>query len=189
MNIVRLTAASTLALTLHMQAQVPTPTPPPSPTMAQTVAFINDALNQHGHFTEVFPPDFIAISDVLEFQSLSQAGPCDLEYEKKGVLSMRDPDGNPKAPMQYKNVQKLSLTMEDPRGISVVPTQVGTPLWTIKLKVDDNQSLFTDGHLVHSSPHEMKLAILPNKDLAERVAKAYIRAMVLCHKPEAPSLF
>jgi hypothetical protein len=28
-----------------------------------------------------------------------------------------------------------------------------------------------------------------DKDLADRVAKAYIHAIVLCHKPEAPSLF
>lgn len=36
---------------------------------------------------------------------------------------------------------------------------------------------------------EVILGSFIGKDLAQRIAKAYIHAMVLCHKPEAPSLF
>jgi hypothetical protein len=40
-----------------------------------------------------------------------------------------------------------------------------------------------------SSPQLVLLGAFTDKDLAERVAKAYIHAMVLCHKSGAPSLF
>ncbi|MDR3751271.1 MAG: hypothetical protein P4K94_07260 [Terracidiphilus sp.] len=185
MNIVRLTALGTLALTLHLQAQTPAPAPPVAgPTMEQTIAFINDTLRQHGKYTVQYRSEFQPpTGSIVESQTIHSAGKCELEYES--VVT---------DPSQSIFKQQLSLDSEDPRAISVEPNPVTTTAeWFVRLRVEDNQGFYINGVHKHwgvaENDQRMNLARFLNKDLADRVARAYIHALVLCYKPEAPSPF
>jgi hypothetical protein len=191
MNNLRWAAIVAIAAALHLQAQTVTSAPSAArPTMEQTVAFIDETLNQHGNFSIAFPPTHKVITLATESQRLTQSDQCTLQFEVRALLSGKKPDGSPDTPFHYRETQEIKLASVDPRLISVDPDMGTTPpRWTIWMKVEDNRGYFLNGKPSSQSPRKMKLAVLLDKDLADRVAKAYIHAIVLCHKPEAPSPF
>ena len=191
MNILRLTALGTLALTLHLQAQTPVPAPPPppasGPTLEQTIAFIDGMMRQHGRFSVDYPPPYQGSDRVVESQSLQSTDKCKCEYESTFTSDKH-----------HISIQKLLLDSEDPRAVSVelANHRSTSPIWSVRLRVEDNQGLYVDGKQFHWDIEELReenkhmdLGDFLSKDLAERVAKAYIHALVLCHKSEAPSPF
>ena len=200
MNFTRWTAVAILAAMLNLHAQTPTPIPTQSsapvsgPTMEQTIGFINDAFAQHGHFQVDYDPDWLIIFNKVLWQKLSQTAPCELLYESSdGIQVRKREDWTPEAPVSFTDSQKIRLNEVDPRALSVVQANPKAPATlresTVRLAVEDNHDYLVGGRPSDRQKNRMDLGVFVNQDIAESVAKAYIHAIVLCHKPEAPSLF
>ncbi|MDR3751269.1 MAG: hypothetical protein P4K94_07250 [Terracidiphilus sp.] len=95
--------------------------------------------------------------------------------------------------------QELHLDALDPRTISVVSNEVvrtsirlltGKDTWPGKTIPETfSVTIKRPSSETKGNTEMITIGTFYDKDLADRVAKAYIHAIVLCHKPEAPSLF
>ena len=239
MNIVRLTALGTLALTLHLQAQTPAPAPPVAgPTMEQTVTFINDAFTKMGEFhydagDEIGAHQFPGYEETcglkrdsveVHAQSISLQDVSALIFVSRGTKTITeteciaDKHGKPqfdytkkefvtnvsttKAGLVTRN--ELHLDVVDPRTVIVISNEVVR--WETRV-IGVGPNLASDYYPLKTTPETYTINIkrpssqtkgvtetvavgtFYDKDLADRVAKAYIHAIVLCHKPETPPLF
>jgi hypothetical protein len=184
-TIALLTVLPTAQHLLSQTSVQSTPQTSSSVSMEQTVAFIDDTLRQQGSFSVQMPPVF-EFNSIIESQKLRRTDECELGYESAYTTNKH-----------HITTQKLLLRAEDPRAVSVEPNPNSTTAeWFVRLNVEDNQGFYLDGKHWHfdlkelmGENHHMTLGQFLSKDLAERVAKAYIHALVLCHKPEAPSPF
>ena len=95
--------------------------------------------------------------------------------------------------------QDLHLDILDPRTISVVSNEVvrssiflvsGVGTWPGKTNPETfSVTLKRPSSRTKGETETITIGTFYDKDLADRVAKAYIHAIVLCHKPETPPLF
>jgi len=187
MNFTRWTTVAIFAAMLHLQAQTPTPTQAPAPTtgptMEQTIAFINDAYVKQD---DVRYQVSTKADEEFKEQALVSEGPCNIRYEYR--ISHFD---SMKSQPYYTSLwsQRLFLDQADPRTIATVPKDVNPPIFRVIVKPNGKQPhVFSDGEDQGFKP-DIILGVFFDKDKADRVAKAYIHAIVLCHKPEAPSPF
>jgi hypothetical protein len=191
MNILRLTALGTLALTLHLQAQTPAPAPPPppasGPTMEQTIAFINGALTKQGELRYVWANALDQDDSIIANQHMAQTRPCELTFKfteiKCTICGRHRGDHNSE---MYTNeaTEVLRLDIADPLTILVRKMNSEPQVYVPTVQQPKNGD-------VQSTDLDPKpdLGYFTSEDVANRVAKAYIHAIILCHKPEAPSLF
>lgn len=188
-------------------AQIVPPAAPSSaqqsgPTMEQTVDFINDAFTQHGHFQVDFDPKWRVITlkilsqqltrnSIVDQQGVKHDDPCSMTYSARNWMAARKGDWTPGDPFSYEETQFIALDKLDPRSLRISKDQSpSTPIrWYVHLDTEDNQGYFIAGKQDDAHKTSMTLGEFVDQDIAERVAKAYIHAIVLCHKPEAPSLF
>jgi len=154
-----------------LRAQTPTPSTSGSavsesgPTIEQTIAFINEKLPKG--------------------QLVRPEGSCGLIYSSSFIVV-----GSGK-----ESVDRILLFLDrtDPLSVSVGVTHNTYPTgYEIRLEraVFERQAgAFTDPAPV-STPRQLLIGpFFDSQDTANRVAKALIHAMVLCHKDEKPSLF
>jgi hypothetical protein len=169
MNFTRWATVAILAAMLHLHAQTPTPIPTQSsapasgPTMEQTIAFINDAFIKEG---------IISMGTVQETsQSADLESPCLLAYH----TTQRTIRSGETVTL---NMWKIDLEKDDPLTLKIIQFDTYYGIQIIRSAYSDEPNLAFS-----------YVGVFRDKTTAERVAKAYIHAMVLCHKPEAPSLF
>jgi hypothetical protein len=170
------------SILLSAQAQTPVPPPPPAagPTMEQTIAFINEAFASLGSYTKMHhkPPYLIIHSQRAYLEQ-----PCLLRYEMRNSYKTSDIETD---------TFGVRMNLADPRTVEVISLLGGE--WGITLKNDRRQPpeiLNGEARSEDMRNETMDLATFPDndKDTADRVAKAYIHAIVLCHQSEKRSLF
>jgi hypothetical protein len=168
MHYFRLVAILILAATLRLNAQTPIPATPPAqpappasgPTMEQTIAFINDAFTKQG---VVFWDN-----NKQTGQSAHLESPCVLAYSSTQYINGI---GEPITLDWW----KIDLEKDDPRNLKI---DQHSTYYVIQI----NRSAYSDDRNLAVA----SLGVFRDKSTTERVAKAYIHAMVLCHKPETP---
>jgi hypothetical protein len=149
--------------------------------MEQTVAFINDAFVAQGDVETVRAVKNNSYRTTHNYR-VSTESPCVLDIQDKE----RFPRFNGAGEATEESLVRVRLDRADPRRIRLDQSTNMLPvIWyltgTQPVSGDDEDRRFVgDG---------FGLGTFYTRDAAERVAKAYIHAMVLCHKPEGPSLF
>ncbi|MDR3751268.1 MAG: hypothetical protein P4K94_07245 [Terracidiphilus sp.] len=162
--------AITAALHLHAQTRTPIPTQSPAPaagpTMEQTIAFINDIFGGQG----MVSGDDVDISN----QSIKLIRPCVLTYEEKYRVG-----GDP-----FKYESPIDLEKADPLSLKVTSEH---GFWRLTVEQPGFGHQFPpDPNYISAKP---EVGTVASREVAQKIAKAYIHAMVLCHKSETPSLF
>ena len=177
MNFTRWTAVAILAAMLHLHAQTSAPTQSPAPaaapTMDQTVEFNNGIFNGTGSFSSQ------GGSEVLS-QRVTVDSSCILLYQETWRIEGESPLG--------KGIAQVYLGKANPMSLQVAHIE---DTWHITVEQPGSHSHYDQNHKLNPSYIDPKPEIgeFPNSEAAQKVAKAYIHAMVLCHKPEAPSPF
>jgi hypothetical protein len=135
--------------------------------MEQTITFLNEAFAKQGNILIKGGTHLVA-NQKVKFTS-----PCDLEY----INDQANADESKRVSGFW---LVLDLDTDDPRMITV-----GDNGGWYNITADHREE---DGERNHTVSTTF-LGMFLEKDIAQKVAKAYIHAIVLCHKPEAPPLF
>jgi tetratricopeptide (TPR) repeat protein len=145
------------------------PAPTSGPTMDETIAFINEAFSKQGKINFV-KPDYAGLHFSFTNQKIAQSGPCEFTFTDTLVNA---------------ETEVVRLDLADPRTMRV------------EKQLDDDPVIYSptvqqpqnDGAQQLNLNTQPLLGFFTSEDTANRAAKAYIHAIVLCHKPEAPSPF
>ncbi|MDR3751266.1 MAG: hypothetical protein P4K94_07235 [Terracidiphilus sp.] len=166
-----LLAFATVSISIA-QTSAPEQSPPPLSglTMEQTVASLNQTFTTQGNFTFTIHTDDAKVSN----QKVVLEGPCTL----LGTYDLVIPtvDSRP---------SRLLLDRADPLSLTLYTIRDSSPAVYIVL-VSQPATHEDESRYIFAKPG---MGIFYRKDLAERFEKALIHAIVLCHKPEAPSPF
>jgi hypothetical protein len=158
-----------LAALLLQQTATPPPPPPPAasdvagPSMEDTVKFINDSFTQTGL---IEGHKKFEISD----QKTVLIAPCTLQYTSKIKHGAVDKEDN-----------VIRLDRADPLSTELDPVAGYFDL-VVKQPIQKKDNK-------HHVQQGVAYGHFLSKDLGERVAHAYIHAIVMCHKNDAPSPF
>jgi hypothetical protein len=158
-----------------VQTQQPIPPPPPpaasapapapaGPDMDTTIKFINDSFAKNGMVTR-------GKKEKITEQKLTQMAPCEVRFTDKISHDKEDKQDNDI--LRLDQADPLSTNVEADADHFVV--NIKQPIG----KKDVKHHVLMGGIYGH----------FYSKELAERVAHAYIHAIVLCHKDETPSPF
>ncbi|QHN03785.1 hypothetical protein FTO74_10675 [Granulicella sp. WH15] len=176
------TAFAAFLMTLHLHCQMPAPSPQTTgPTMDQTINFINEAFSKPISLAWEYE-NRRGVSEVSA-QHVSVSENCTLRYTYRfqysiDMESLKRGTGHPQSEsVLLQNLDPLSIQIEEERAENARSTP---PIFHVTIKQLATQE---------RQANNITTGYFTERDSAQRVAKAYIHAIVLCHKPEAPSIF
>ena len=181
MKHIRTTVALASLAIATLQAQTPGPATaqPSTATMDQSIAFINDSYRKQPAFSFNWENGQV---DEFQWQNAALESACVLNYEYR--VSSVAPNDN-ETHRTHISSNRLDMAHADPRTIEVTSiAKVKTPVYSVLL----TQPSTSDGH-DRGFLDKVLLGVFYDRDTADRVAKAVIHAVVLCHPASTSSPF